>query len=351
MTDSLLEVRNLRKEFSQTTNLIDKYFRDLPPVRAVDDVSLSIDRGEITGVIGESGCGKTTLLRTILQIETPTDGEIYFKDEDMTSASEAEMKEYRRNVRMIFQDPFNSLNPRLPVKKILREPLDIHDVECDRDRRVREILNDVELTPAEAYLDEFPTQLSGGERQRVSIARAFVVQPEVVFADEPLSMLDVSTQAALMNLLTELAEEMDLSVVYISHDLSTVVKLCRNIHVMYLGRIVESAATRYLIDDPKHPYTQALIASTPIPDPYYNREFQELPGTPSDPIDLGEGCRFRDRCPERMDICEKTPYLVEVEEDHHAACHLYYDHEANIPESGDVSEFEHTERTAVKTND
>jgi peptide/nickel transport system ATP-binding protein len=206
----------------------------------------------------------------------------------------------------------------------------------EHDRRIRETVEMVELNPVEKYIDRFPRQLSGGEKQRVSIARALIVEPDLILADEPASMLDVSTQAAILNLLSNLLEETGASMLYISHDLSTVSYICQEINVMYLGRIVERNETTALLNDPKHPYAKALIEAIPIPDPHHERARTELGGTPRDPIDLGEGCRFRDRCPDRMEVCERTPAFVETDDGTETACHLYYDHEDYVSGGGNV---------------
>jgi len=233
---------------------------------------------------------------------------------------------YRRNVQIIFQDPFDSLDPKQRVRTILLEPLRIHGID-NKNERIHDILEQVNLGPAEQYLPLYPSQLSGGEKQRVAVARALILEPEIILADEPVSMLDVSTQAAVLRLLSHLTDEMGVSMVYISHDLSTVSYVCDSVSVMYLGRLVERAPMIKLIDDPKHLYTQALVNSIPIPDPYHERETIELQGSPREPIGLSEGCRFRDRCPERMDICDRTPMDVELGDGRQTACHLYYDHE------------------------
>lgn len=323
---SILEADNLKKYFEPETSLLDTLFRrDRVQVQAVDGVSLRLNKNEVIGVIGESGCGKTTLLNTLMGLYTPTGGSIRYDGRDTSEFNRLDWKEFRSHVQIIFQDPFNSLDPKMPVRTTLMQPLKIHKLD-NKDERIRETLRRVQLPP-EKYLNRLPNQLSGGEKQRVSIARALVVEPDVILADEPVSMLDVSTQAALLNLLEELTDDLDVAMMYISHDLSTVSYICDTINVMYLGRIVEEAPTRDVINDPKHPYTQALIDSVPIPDPFHERERITLEGAVEDPIEVGEGCRFRDRCPERMEICEKTPIFAEIEEGRNVACHLYYDHE------------------------
>ncbi len=326
----ILETENLEKHFTQQTSLVDTLFRRDPDrIQAVDGVDLRIEENDSIAVIGESGCGKTTLLFTLMGLHDITGGTMRFKGRDTAGFTSSDWKEFRRDVQVIFQDPFNSLDPKLSVEETLKEPLRIHNI-GDRDRRVHEILKQVELDPPEKYSQKLPRNLSGGEKQRVSIARALILEPDVILADEPVSMLDVSTQAAVLNMLRRLTDEMDVAMIYISHDLSTVSYVAEEVNVMYLGRIVETAPTKRLVDDPLHPYTQALISAVPIPDPNHDRPRTEMEGSPRDPINLGDGCRFRDRCPDRMDICETTPeYLPhgDGDADQQVACHLYYDHE------------------------
>lgn len=322
----LMEVQNLKKYFDQSTNIIDSMLdRGPAPVQAVDDVSLTISRNEVKGVIGESGCGKSTLLMTLLGLQEPTAGVIRYKGQDVVDFGRSQWKEFRRNVQVIFQDPFNSLDPMMTVEEILSEPLKIHNV-SHRGDRIRDILQQVELQPFENYIHSLPSQLSGGEKQRVSLARALILEPELIFADEPVSMLDVSTQASILKMISRINDEHGVSMIYISHDLSTVSYICDEVLVMYLGAIAEQAPTKKLLNDPKHPYTRALIQAVPVPDPREKRDRVGIESRPKNPVGLGEGCRFRDRCPERMDRCEKTPMFLEVEENHYTACHLHYDH-------------------------
>jgi len=326
-SETILSVENLRKYFNKDTNFIQSLLgSDEVTTRAVDDVTFDIKRNEAQAVIGESGCGKSTLLMTLMGLLDRTGGTIEYKGKQVSEFGRSDWKSYRSNIQIIFQDPFNSLDPKYTVRESLEEPLQIHDI-GDRDRRVRDICEQVKLTPVDDYLDRRPEQLSGGELQRVSIARALIIEPEVILADEPVSMLDVSTQASILNLLAELIEDMGVALLYISHDLSTVSYVSDTINVMYLGRIVESGPTEQIIDDPKHPYSQALINAIPIPDPYYDRQRTLLEGTAEHSAELWNGCRFRDRCPDRMDICETVPRTVEVDDQHHAACHLYYEHD------------------------
>ncbi|MDR9431156.1 MAG: ABC transporter ATP-binding protein [Natronomonas sp.] len=333
----VLELRSLEKHFSTTKGIVDSVKHKVAgtspgKVRAVDGVSMELRANQVQGVIGESGCGKTTLLRTLIGLYEPSGGELYFHGEPVSEFSKHDWKEFRRHVQLVFQDPFNSLDPKFSVRRALAEPLQIHDIDYDEDR-ISEMLETVGLTPAEKYLTRFPNQLSGGEKQRVSIARALITEPDLILADEPASMLDVSTQAEILNLLNELTDEFGVSMLYISHDLSTVSYICDEINVMYLGRVVEQAPTKDLITDPKHPYTEALIKSIPIPDPHYMRERPDVTGEPGDPINMPSGCRFKNRCPHRMDVCDYTPHDVspDDEESRSVACHLYYEHPVDAP--------------------
>ncbi|NHN42921.1 ATP-binding cassette domain-containing protein [Halorubellus sp. JP-L1] len=326
MSDPLLEVRGLEKYFEEDTGLVDRLLgRENQTVQAVDGVTFSLSENESKAVIGESGCGKTTLLRTLVGLYEPTAGELRFRGRDVSEFDKQDWKDFRNDVQIIFQDPFNSLDPKLTVEETLREPLLVHDMDR-QDERIWDVCERVELNPPDQYLDRLPKQLSGGEKQRVSIARALIVEPDVLLADEPVSMLDVSTQASVLNLLGDLREELGVAMLYISHDLSTVSYVCDEIKVMYLGRVVEQGPTKQLLDDPKHPYARSLIRAIPIPDPNHHRERTTIDGTPPNPVDLGDGCRFRDRCPKRMEVCEKTPRMVDAGDGLETACHLYYEH-------------------------
>jgi peptide/nickel transport system ATP-binding protein len=322
----VLETENLKQYFDLSEGFIEQLFSLGGELKAVDGVNLRIQENESVAIIGESGCGKSTLLRTLVGLYEPSDGKIKYNGKYTSDYSRSDWRQFRKDVQMIFQNPYESLDPKQTIGSTLMEALEIHDLGNKRER-IRDILLQVGLEPVDEYLSKTSTALSGGEKQRVSIARAMIVEPKVVLADEPLSMLDVSTQASILNLFADLLEEKDLSLVYVSHDISTVSHICDEVNVMYLGRVIERARTRDIINDPQHPYTQALINSIPIPDPHYDRESVTLEGSPSDPIGLGEGCRFRDRCPERMEVCEKTPAFVKTGEHRKTACHLYYEHD------------------------
>jgi peptide/nickel transport system ATP-binding protein len=234
----------------------------------------------------------------------------------------------------VFQDPFNALDPKNTIRESLEEPLEIHDFE-DKEKRILDVLDSVELRPAERYLDQYPENLSGGEKQRVAIARALIIEPDIILADEPTSMLDISTQASLLKLLGRLTDDFGVSIIYISHDLSTVSYVCDTVNVMYLGRIVESAPTKELINNPKHPYTQSLLKAIPLPDPHAKREKTSLDGAVGDAGDLPTGCRFKDRCPERFEACDERPEFkpLDSDEDHGVACHLCDDKfDEEVPE-------------------
>jgi len=333
MTDTpVLATKNLKKYFDESKSLSDWVFRrDPEPVQAVDDVTVELQSNKSIGIIGESGCGKSTLLKTLMGLHDPSGGDVLYKGKRMANFDKSDWRAYRRNVQIIFQDPFNSINPKKTVRESLIEPLDVHNVP-EKGQKVRDVLHQVELGPPERYLNRRPNQLSGGELQRVAIARALILEPDVLLADEPVSMLDVSTQASILKLLSNLITDLDISMLYISHDLSTVSYVCDQINVMYLGRVVEKGPTTMVTQDPQHPYSQALINAIPIPDPHHEREIKPMDGSPQDPIGLGPGCRFRDRCPDRMDICDVTPESItmnhnETQIDREVACHLHYEHD------------------------
>lgn len=298
--DVLLQLDSLTKYFAEE----DTFLRRLRPdkevkqVRAVDGVDLVVREGETLGLVGESGCGKSTLARTAIRLLEPTDGRIYYRNEDITAYSTAQLRAFRSEVQMIFQDPFASLNPRYTVRRTLIEPMKVHDIGASRTDRVQravELLDRVGLS--RDHLDRYPHEFSGGQRQRIAIARALAVEPDLLVADEPTSALDVSIQAQILRLLLDLKEEMGLSMLFISHNLSVIRRIAERVAVMYLGEIVETAPTSRLFTAPAHPYTQALLSSVPIPDPTHRRTRIRLEGDVPTPIDPPGGCRFHPRCP------------------------------------------------------
>ena len=324
---ALLEVTDLRKWYPvESGGLASLFGRSSGRVlRAVDGVSLRIEEREGFGLAGESGAGKSVTGELLLRLQPPTGGRIGWEGQDVTALSGPALRAFRRQAQMIFQDPYESLNPRFTVLGSVMEPLRIHGIgdEAERKARVRQALERTELRPAEKYLARYPHQLSGGERQRVAIARAIVLEPRFVVADEPTSMLDVSVRAGVLNLLRRLQEELGLSLLFISHDFSTIRYLCRRTAIIYLGRIVEEGETEQILTRPLHPYTRELLAAIPLPDPDAGRRRTTLKGEIGNPIDLPVGCRFQGRCPSRMKICaEVEPELVEVRPGHRSACHL-----------------------------
>lgn len=325
MTDSpILQVQNLRKLFpAQRSGLFRSPERF---VHAVDNVSFDLGRGEVLAVVGESGCGKSTLALTLLGLETPTAGKIIFEGNDVTHVSGKEQKALRRHIQMIFQDPYESLNPLMVIGETIAEPLKVHNLAPDkveRAARVHQALEDAGLRPAGNFVNRYPHELSGGQRQRVVIAGALVLEPTLLLADEPVSMLDVSIRAEILNLLADLRASRGISILFITHDLATAAHFTDRVAVMYLGRIVELGQTRQVLTNPTHPYTRALLSVIPVPNPRQRRQRIILEGDPPNPIDLPPGCRFHPRCPIAQDICRlEDPALRLVAPDQEAACLL-----------------------------
>ncbi|MFC6962019.1 ABC transporter ATP-binding protein [Halocatena marina] len=294
--DALLEVNGLTKHFDQGSGFLSGFF-DSDQVRAVEDVSFKIKPGETLGLVGESGCGKSTLARTILQLVKPTDGEVRFKGRDLTELDGEDLRAQRRDMQMIFQDPQSSLDPRMKVGPIVEEPMRAHGLnEESREARARELLEKVGLDPH--HYNRYPHQFSGGQRQRINLARALSVNPDFIVCDEPVSSLDVSIQAQVLNTMSALQEEFGLTYLFIAHDLSVIRHISDRVAVMYLGRIVELAEKEDLFENPQHPYTRALLSSIPVPDPRAKGQRGVLEGDVPSPIDPPSGCRFRTRCPE-----------------------------------------------------
>jgi oligopeptide transport system ATP-binding protein len=319
--DTILKVDNLVMHFPIYRGVIQ---RQVGAVHAVDGISFDIKRGETLGLVGESGCGKSTTGRTILQLYKPTAGHVYFGDKDLTKLPREEMRKMRRNMQMIFQDPYASLNPRMTINDIIGEPLLVHKVAkgAEINTRVSELLELVRLNPA--FASRYPHEFSGGQRQRVGIARALALEPSLIVCDEPISALDVSIQAQIVNLLEELQEKMNLTYLFIAHDLSMVRHISDRVAVMYLGVIVEIADKNELYENPLHPYTNALLSAVPIPDPNIERKKRViLEGDVPSPVNPPSGCRFRTRCPLAAPICaEQRPEFREIKKGHSVACHM-----------------------------
>ena len=324
MSDYILEVKNLKKYFH--AGRPGWFSRSKNYVHAVDDVDLQLKRGEVIALVGESGCGKSTLSLTLMLLEQATEGTILFEGKDITHANAKERKALRQRIQMVFQDPYESLNPTQTIEEIVSEPLVVHGVTANvEERRTRVIraLEDSGLKPAEDYMHRFPHQLSGGQRQRVVIAGALVLEPHLLLADEPVSMLDVSIRAEIINLLADLRRTRGISVIFITHDLGTVGYFADRVAVMYLGRIVEIGTMREVLKKPQHPYTQALLSVIPVPNPRMRKERVILQGETPNPIDLPSGCRFHPRCPVAIDVCKQSdPPLIQLSDTHEAACLL-----------------------------
>jgi oligopeptide transport system ATP-binding protein len=319
----LVEVRGLKKYFPITQGIILQ--RKVADVKAVDGLDFTIQRGETLGLVGESGCGKSTTGRTILQLYRPTAGDVYFQGKDLAKLQGEELRKMRRHMQMIFQDPYASLNPRMTVGDIIGEPLEVHNIAKGKERkeRVQELLQIVGLNPY--FINRYPHEFSGGQRQRIGVARALAVNPDFIVCDEPISALDVSIQAQIINLLEELQQKFNLTYLFIAHDLSVVRHISDRVAVMYLGKIVELTDRTSLYSNPLHPYTKALLSAVPIPDPVVEekRERIILVGYVPSPVNPPSGCRFHTRCPLAIDICKRVdPEFRDVGNNHWVACHV-----------------------------
>ncbi|MBM3208093.1 MAG: ATP-binding cassette domain-containing protein [Chlamydiae bacterium] len=315
MTQAILSIQNLKKFFPTKSGLL----------KAIDDISIDIHAGEVLGLVGESGCGKSTLGKILMKLEQPTEGKVLFEGNDITEISQSSLRAHRKNIQMIFQDPYASLNPRMTVSDIIAEPIDIHRLYqgAQREGKIDELLDTVGIDVS--FKNRFPHELSGGQRQRIGIARALALSPKFLVCDEPISALDVSVQAQIINLLKKLQKDFGVTIIFIAHDLGVVKYLSTKVAVMYLGRIVEVAPADELYDSPKHPYTQALISAIPIPDPKMERSRDKLiiKGEIPSPVNPPVGCAFATRCPKAQSSCfHKRPALESISDAHKVACHL-----------------------------
>ncbi|CAN5873659.1 dipeptide ABC transporter ATP-binding protein [soil metagenome] len=324
-SEVILKVDELKMHFPITRGII--FQRQVGAIKAVDGINFELYKGETLGLVGESGCGKSTTGRAILQLYRPTDGHVIFEGKDLTKTSGEELRKTRRRMQMIFQDPYASLNPRMTVGSIIGEPLEVHNIgssKKERQERVQDLLKTVGLNPY--FVNRYPHEFSGGQRQRIGIARALAVNPAFIVCDEPISALDVSIQAQVINLLEDLQDELGLTYLFIAHDLSVVRHISDRIAVMYLGKIVELSNRDELYEKPMHPYTQALLSAVPIPDPQIESRRQRiiLEGDVPSPANPPKGCHFSTRCPRVMDVCrEKEPPFKDYGAGHYVACFLY----------------------------
>lgn len=321
MTEPLLRVEGLKKYFPIRKGLLSRVSGH---VKAVDDVSFYVNEGETLGIVGESGCGKSTTGRMLMRLLEPTEGKVVFNGKDLTTISNDEMRKARREIQMVFQDPYASLNPRHTIEKILEEPLIVHGL-GDSKARKKKVYEFLEIVGLSRYHGKrYPHQFSGGQRQRIGIARALMTNPKLIIADEPVSALDVSIQAQVLNLMQDLQKELKLTYIFIAHDLGVVRHISDRVGVMYLGKMVELGGSESLYDKPLHPYTQALLSAVPVPDPNFEREQVIITGDIPSPSNPPSGCTFHTRCPFKMDVCTQVvPKFQEIEPGHSVACHLY----------------------------
>lgn len=321
MSEVLLSVKDLCQYYKVNKGMFGK----AQFVKAVDGVSFDVYKGEVFGIVGESGCGKSTLGKTICKLIEPTSGTIKFDGRDITHLSNKEMRDVRKDMQMVFQDPYASLNPRMSVRNIVAEPLKIHGLDTSREETDEKVIALLQKVGLDAYhAVRYPHEFSGGQRQRIGIARAIAVTPKLVIADEPVSALDVSIQSQVLNLMNKLKREMGLTYIFVAHDLSVVEHISDRVGVMYLGNFVEIADKKTLYSNPMHPYTQALLSAVPIPDPTVKRERIILQGNIPSPLNAPKGCKFHTRCPKAMDICASVPpEKKQVDDNHCVYCHLY----------------------------
>lgn len=342
-TEPILRTVGLEKHYRKSSGLLSGLLGSATYIKAVDGVDIEIQPNEVYGLVGESGSGKSTIGETVIRLSEPTDGELYYKGESVLDYSRAELRQFRKNAQIIFQDPYGSVNPKKSVLQIVSEPLKNFGVsENDTERRVTEMLHDVGLRPPEDFLYSYPNQLSGGQRQRVNIARALVLEPDLLIADEPMSMLDVSIQSGIMKILDRLQDDLDFAMLYISHDLSVVRMIADRIGVLYRGKIVETGSDEQVIRDPKHPYTRALMQS--LPDLSRKRE-RVILDTVDDDEEHPSGCAFHPRCPERMDVCAEAVPALDEAADRRVRCYLYHDRtadgaSADVPADADAGDWE-----------
>ncbi|MEI0698684.1 ABC transporter ATP-binding protein [Brachyspira intermedia] len=326
MNDIILKLENVKKYFYPSTNIIESLMKKSKEIKAVDDISIEVKRGEILAIIGESGSGKTTIGKLVMKLINPTSGNIIFENENINNFTKEETAKYRRKVQMIFQDPYASMNPRFKIKDVLKEPLYIHNIEGDEkvyNEMVIKALKDVKINPPEEFMERYPHMLSGGQRQRIATARALILNPKLVVADEPVSMIDLSTRAEILYMMKELQVEKNLSYIYITHDLSTARYFADRIAVMYLGNIVEIGDADEIIDNPKHPYTKALIAAVPDASSGRVNIIKELPikGEIPNASDIPSGCRFHTRCIYAKEECKNNiPNAKNISENHSVSC-------------------------------
>jgi peptide/nickel transport system ATP-binding protein len=324
-----LKVVDLKKWFPVRKGIVSTLLsRKTEHVKAVDGVSFEVQKGEIFGLAGESGCGKTTTGKTILRLHEPTSGKVYFEGQDITALNKVDMKKLRRKMQIVYQDPYQSLNPRMTVFDIISEPINVHELSdslAETEDIVHKALEEVELIPAEDFVFRFPHELSGGQRQRVAVARTLVLQPSFIVADEPISMLDVSIRAGILKVMLKTRLAQDVTYIFITHDLAYARHICHRGAIMYLGKIVEMASMDHLVRHPLHPYTIALMKAVPVPDPEYEKARAVISGEVPTPINPPSGCRFHPRCSKATDMCStEEPELIEVGDGHFVACHHAY---------------------------